>query len=82
MREEVLLCDDGRLLSSFMRFVDSVRLNCDVRSFAQVSERGACACCGTGLRRGTPLRSVMVCSDDRESVAEFILQCEIVVALV
>lgn len=49
--------DPGRLLSAFMRFVDSVRRNWRVRSAAQSS---GSACRGTGLRRGTVLRSAMV----------------------
>lgn len=47
-------CDAGRLLRSFMRLVESVRLNCAVRSCAQVSD-SCCCCCGTGLRLGMPL---------------------------
>lgn len=59
------LIDPGLLLNSFMRFVDSVRRNCVVRSLAQFSGSGcADAGCGTGFRRGTPfgggLRSAMV----------------------
>lgn len=50
-------CDPGRLLNSFMRFVESVRRNCVVKSAAQFSARGCCD--GTGLRRGTPLWSAM-----------------------
>lgn len=50
--------EPGRLLSSFMRFVDSVRRNCTVRSFAQSSESGWAE--GTGFRRGMRLGSAMV----------------------
>lgn len=46
--------EPGRLLNSFMRFVESVRRNCTVKSLAQSSESGCDE--GTGFRRGTRLR--------------------------
>lgn len=52
--DDVLRCDPGRLLNSFMRFVESVRRNWAVKSAAQVSGNESCGG-GTGLRRGTPL---------------------------
>jgi hypothetical protein len=58
---DLLLCRElDRLLSSFMRLVESVRLNCAVKSCAHVSASGCCAWVGTGLRRGTPERSAML----------------------
>ena len=54
-REDDRLSEPGRLLSSFMRLVESVRLNCCVNSVAQLSERGCCGRAGTGFLRGTPL---------------------------
>ena len=47
-------CEAGLLLRSFMRLVERVRLNCAVRSWAQVSDSCCCGC-GTGLRLGMPL---------------------------
>ena len=70
-RDDDRLSDAGRLLSSFMRLVERVRRNCDVKSAAHPAGNGwlagdGCCCdacdCGTGFRRGTPLllRSAML----------------------
>ena len=53
-------CEAGLRLRSFMRFVERVRLNCAVRSWAQVSESCCCCGCGTGLRLGMPLLLSMI----------------------
>lgn len=48
--------EPGRLLSSFIRFVDNVRRNCWVSFEAQSgSSCDGCGGGGTGFRRGTPL---------------------------
>ena len=59
-RDDERLCEPGRLLSAFMRFVESVRLNCTVKSAAQLSGNGCDDGCGTGFLRGTPFLSAML----------------------
>ncbi len=60
--EEERRCEEDRLLSSFMRLVERVRRNCEVKSRAQCSGNGSDSGCGrgTGFRRGTPLLSAIV----------------------
>jgi hypothetical protein len=54
VRDDERRMEPGRLLNSFMRFVESVRRNCTVSSLAQSSDSGCDD--GTGFRRGTRLR--------------------------
>jgi hypothetical protein len=60
--------EPGRLLNSFMRFVESVRRNCTVRSLAQSSDSGCDD--GTGFRRGTRLGLLSAMVADATSVCE------------